>query len=202
MFSFLPDFGPALQSRDYVLVAMAFRRLDTDITSPVDLLRETTFLKSDQLESPVLHRYPPSHAATIHENEMLRTQERRPWSSCHHRARSACIASERVAPWSCTVCIPILTRPSWWSSPSCGRQASSDHRNRTAYDRNDAYPGRTGRPTIFVSMFHSSRMVLGRSYLAGLVLSHLVLSVLLAGLALAVGATSLGNVDLRNSALV
>jgi hypothetical protein len=25
-------------------------------------------------------------------------------------------------------------------------QAWSDHRNRTAYDRNDAYPGRRGRP--------------------------------------------------------
>ncbi|KAL4987009.1 hypothetical protein BDW68DRAFT_116097 [Aspergillus falconensis] len=60
--------------------------------------------------------------------------------------RSACSASERAASWSCTECTRDAGRPSWWSSPSCGRRAWSDHRNRSASGRNGAYPGQIGRP--------------------------------------------------------
>ena len=105
-------------------------------------------------------------------------------------------------PWSCIVCTPVSGQPSWWSWPSCGRQAWSDHRNRTAYGRNDAYPERRGKPVKYMSSCRQCISSQGRHpYLASLVLGDLVLGVLLAVLALAVSAASLGNVDLESASI-
>jgi hypothetical protein len=62
----------------------------------------------------------------------FRTPEQHPSSSCHHPARSACNASVPVAAWSCKRSTRDAAQPSWWSWPSCGRRAWSDHRNRIA----------------------------------------------------------------------
>lgn len=64
----------------------------------------------------------------------------------HTPTRSACSASGRAASWPCKQCTRDAGRPSWWSWPSCGRRAWSDHRNHSASGRNGAYPGRRGRP--------------------------------------------------------
>lgn len=69
-----------------------------------------------------------------------------PWSSCHHQARNACIASTPTVPSSCKLCTPISTRPSSLSLPSCGKQVLSDHHNRTACDHNDAFLARKEMP--------------------------------------------------------
>ena len=109
----------------------------------------------------------------------LRRQGRHPWSSCLHRVRScrpmiistrygkckgdrrtACTASVLAASYTCTPCILTAAQPSWSSSPSCGRRASSDHRNRTAYGRNDAFPGRIGRPEDHVRGYFGEVLLL------------------------------------------
>jgi hypothetical protein len=100
-------------------------------------------------------------------------------------------------PWSCKLCTPIGGRPSWWSWPSCGRRAWSDLRNRTAYGRNDAYPGRTEKPCQPCTLGSFSMCIEGLG--GGLLTSDLVLGVLLAVLALAVGTAGLGNVDLNSN---
>lgn len=84
-----------------------------------------------------------------------------------------------------------------WSSPSCGRRAWSDLRNRTASCRNASFPGRTTRPKFPVSAPSSLLRVGISSDLASLVLGDLVLGVLAAGLALAIGLAGFRNVDLE-----
>jgi len=91
--------------------------------------------------------------------EPSRTQAQHPWSSCHHPTRSACIASATVVTWSCMKHIPISAQPSWLSWPSCGTQASSDHRNRTAFGRNVSFPGRTKRPAHHVRFWPCSLLI-------------------------------------------
>lgn len=76
----------------------------------------------------------------------LRTARPGPSASCHHPTRSAYISSKPTGPWSCKQHTPISRQPSWWSWPSCGKRAWSDHRNRTAYGRIFSYPGRTRKP--------------------------------------------------------
>ena len=100
-------------------------------------------------------------------------------------------------PWSCKLCTPIGGQPSWWSWPSCGRRAWSDLRNRTAYGRNGAYPGRTEKPCQPCTLGRFSMCIGGLG--CGLLTGDLVLGVLLAVLALAVGTAGLGNVDLNSN---
>ena len=66
----------------------------------------------------------------------------------HTQVRNACIASTPVVPSSCRMCTPILTQPSWLSSPSCGTRASFDHHNQIVCDRNDAFLARTAKPAV------------------------------------------------------
>jgi len=61
-------------------------------------------------------------------------------------AQSACIASTPAVPLSCNLCTPISTQPSSLSSPSCGKQALSDHRNQIACGHIDAFLVRRVRP--------------------------------------------------------
>ena len=100
-------------------------------------------------------------------------------------------------PWSCKLCTPIGGQLSWWSWPSCGRRAWSDLRNRTAYGRNGAYPGRTEKPCQPCTLGRFSMCIGGLG--CGLLTGDLVLGVLLAVLALAVGTAGLGNVDLNSN---
>lgn len=45
----------------------------------------------------------------------------------------------------CNAVSAVLPKNVVWIVP-CGRRAWSDHHNRSAYDHNDAFPGRTARP--------------------------------------------------------
>lgn len=118
----------------------------------------------------------------------------------HTPARSACSASGRAASWPCKQCTRDAGRPSWWSWPSCGRRAWSDHRNHSASGRNGAYPGRRGRPKsqkrTSSAMAHDYHSGVEGTNLASLVLGDLVLLVLVAVLGLAVRPAGFGNVDL------
>merc|ERR1712166_913940 len=70
---------------------------------------------------------------------------------CRHRqARSAWREPEQRETCTCTLSTRDATQSSWWSLPSCGTQAWSVLRNPAVCDRNDAYPGRTGRPCSLV----------------------------------------------------
>jgi hypothetical protein len=147
-------------------------------------------------------------------NRQIRTPEQLPWSSYHHcktvstapyqrhrqhtPTRSACSASEQAASWTCSRCTRGAARSSWSSWPSCGRWAWSDHHNRSAFGRNDAYPGRTERPVHCASASASPAPDLrGCIHLARLVLGDLVLGVLPAVPGLAVRPAGFRNVDLH-----
>lgn len=114
----------------------------------------------------------------------------------HTQARNACNASTPIVPSSCKLCTPVSTQPSSSSLPSCGTQALSDHRNRTACDHNDAFLARKEMPIPDCQNLIPSVWTALEVYLSCLVLRHLVLGVLSAILALAVGASGFGNVDL------
>lgn len=112
--------------------------------------------------------------------------------------RSACIASTPAVPLSCNSCTLISTRPSSLSWPSCGRQASSDHRNPIACGHTDAFLARRGRPDGRQVLSQcSKRCVRGAiADLSSFVLGDFVLRMLLAILAFTVRASRFRYVDL------
>lgn len=87
-----------------------------------------------------------AHVYTQVRGHTFRTPKQHPSSSSHHQVRSACSASTRGESDTCTPYTRDATQPSLSSWPSFGRQAWSDHRNPSAYGRNDAYPGQTRTP--------------------------------------------------------
>ena len=89
---------------------------------------------------------PPSSYVTT-QHKPSRKQAPHPSSSCHRPTRNACTASNSAAPSSCMLCTPISTRPSWLSSPSCGTQVLSDHRNLIVCGRIVAFLVRIMMPT-------------------------------------------------------
>lgn len=89
---------------------------------------------------------------------------RQKWQPHRIIVRTACNASTSTASCTCTMCIPVAAQPSLSFSPgftnhceretsnvggdtpSCGRQAWSVHRIRSAYGRTCAFPVRRATP--------------------------------------------------------